>query len=377
MKNLLVGNGINCQFDKNSYTSKEIVLRILKNCTRSDFPKEIIVDAPFLLTDHLGQLYLQARTALAGKLDQYAISSEDKESLCAFKEKYTAKAKTLLMTDICFEDYYLLHDLVCRASHIDNTDQVIARESMRTAYLFAIYNDGKLNELYRQYPEHVVRFLNSHDIIFTTNYDSNIENATGRKVNHIHGQFDRLSDVYNVDSLRNKLPDSPMDGFTIDPHYFYLYSNAITTHCGSYKEFLISQTSTANLTIAKMAEAYNINSAIKAEVDTWLHNDNPIVKNLGYAITIKAAHPSECFSEQYDFDSFRKMEGNLDIVGLSPWNDFHIFRAIDNAALSECIYYFFSVDDCKTVSELLSSLSAKGMLHFKHVDEIWENNNAE
>ena len=37
MRNLLVGNGINIQFDNTNYTTQQIVLRILKNCDRDDF----------------------------------------------------------------------------------------------------------------------------------------------------------------------------------------------------------------------------------------------------------------------------------------------------------------------------------------------------
>lgn len=32
MKNILVGNGINIEFDNKNYTTESIVLRILKNC---------------------------------------------------------------------------------------------------------------------------------------------------------------------------------------------------------------------------------------------------------------------------------------------------------------------------------------------------------
>ena len=42
MRNLLVGNGINIQFDTKNYSRQEIVLRLLKNCDRDDFPSHII-----------------------------------------------------------------------------------------------------------------------------------------------------------------------------------------------------------------------------------------------------------------------------------------------------------------------------------------------
>lgn len=42
VRNLLVGNGINIQFDAKSYSRQEIVLRLLKNCDRDDFPSHIL-----------------------------------------------------------------------------------------------------------------------------------------------------------------------------------------------------------------------------------------------------------------------------------------------------------------------------------------------
>lgn len=377
LKNLLVGNGINCQFDHTSYTSSQIVLRILKNCARLDFPSDIIVDSPLLLKDYLGTLFLNARKVIAGHYDVFALSPAEKESLYAFKDQYSARIVHLKMTDICFEDYYLLHDLTCHSIQIGNPDQYTVREAMRVAYLYAIYNDGKINELYRKYPSHVIDFLQHHDYIFTTNYDLNLEKATGKSVNHLHGQFDRLSDVYNEESLRNHLPDCPIKGYNINPRYLYLYSNAITTHSGSYKEFYITQTTTANATIQKMANAYSTDPKIKEQVDTWLTCSNTLVNNLGHAIVIKALNPELCFTEQYDFVSFERMSGELDILGLSPWNDFHIFRAINNSSIHNCTFYYYDKNDCEKVAELLPLLSTEGRLIFKSADEIWEKKHAE
>lgn len=54
MNNLLVENGINIQFNKTDYTTQQIVLRILKNCDRDDFPSHIIVNFPYLLKNYIG-----------------------------------------------------------------------------------------------------------------------------------------------------------------------------------------------------------------------------------------------------------------------------------------------------------------------------------
>lgn len=97
----------------------------------------------------------------------------------------------LRITDIGFEDYYLIHDLVCHKMKVYNPEQFYIRESMKVAYLYSIYNDGKINQLYKNYPRLFIEFLIKFDNIFTTNYDSNIELATGKEIFHIHGQFDK------------------------------------------------------------------------------------------------------------------------------------------------------------------------------------------
>lgn len=372
MKNLLVGNGINIQFNKTDYTTQQIVLRILKNCDRDDFPSHIIVNFPYLLKNYIGQLYLEAREILAGSYDIYATGTAEKESLESFKKQYGSKADQLRITDIGFEDYYLIHDLVCHKTNTHNPDQFYIREAMRIAYLYAIYNDGKLNTLYENYPEAFVDYLLDFDNIFTTNYDANIELATHKQAYHIHGQFDKKSDVYLSSSFRNQLPDAPIRDIDVDENYFYLYSNALTTHCGAYKEFQIKQIPQANGAVEKMAIAYNNNPDVRKDVDSWTRESNKLTANMGYAIQLKAANPSLTFSDNFHFDIFKSITGTIEILGLSPWNDFHIFESINDSMVDECIYYYFSDSDCGIIKSLLPNLDAQGKIRFMSVKTFWE-----
>ncbi len=66
--NLLIGNGVNIQFNKTDYTTQQIVLRILKNFDRDDFPSHIIVDFPYLMKNYIGRLFLESRKIVAGEL---------------------------------------------------------------------------------------------------------------------------------------------------------------------------------------------------------------------------------------------------------------------------------------------------------------------
>lgn len=371
MKNLLVGNGINIQFDNESYTTQQIVLRALKNFERDDFPSHIIINYPYLMKNYFGKLYLEVREILKGNYDKYANCSAEKSSLSAFKEQYSSKLSTLRITDIGFEDYYLIHDLVCHKLGVVNPDQFYVREAMKTAYLFSIYNDGKLNLLHQNYSDSFKHYLNTFDNIFTTNYDSNIDSVVNKNVCHIHGHFEELSDVYNTNSFRNKLPDTPIKEIEVDSNYYYLYSTAITTHCGDYKEIELKQSSSANKTVTNLANAYLNDPKIKIEIDKWILDSNTITSNLGYAIQLKASHPDLSFTDHYHFERFRAIEGSLEILGLSPWNDFHIFEAINLSKIEGCIYYYYTKDQCSRIKELLPNLIRDNIIVFKDTKEFW------
>ena len=373
MRNLLVGNGINIQFDPQSYTTKQIILRILKNCDRDDFPSHIIINDPYLMKNYIGRLFLEAREVLKGEYDSYTHSSAEKEALTSFKEQYTKNLETLKITDIGFEDYYLIHDLVCHKTNTVNPEQYQIRESMRVAYLLSIYNDGMLDELHKMYPLSLIEYLQSFDSIFTTNYDSNIDSVVNNEVYHIHGWFRQKEAVYDAESFRNQLPDAPIKNTTIDENYYYLYSNALTTHCGAYKEFQLKQHSYANEAIKKLAVAYQTNPQVKNDVDSWIVDPNHIVANMGYAVKLKIENPNLTFIDNYHFDKLSIIKGKLEILGLSPWNDFHIFETIDKSNLEKCIYYYFSEEQRDKVQNILPNLSKKGALHFYPLQEFWRN----
>lgn len=375
MINLLVGNGINMEFDKASYAPQQIVLRILKNCDRNDFPSHIIVNFPYLLKNYIGQLYLESRKIILGEYENFTSSPTEKKALEAFNERYSDKINTLRITDIGFEDYYLIHDLLCHKTNMQNPEQFYIREAMRISYLYSIYNDGKLNQLYLKYPEAFIKYLSCFDSIFTTNYDSNIESATGKEAFHLHGQFDKKSDVYIESSFRNQLPDTPIKNIEIDENYFYLYSNALSTYSGAYKEFQIKQSSQANSCIEKMAIAYNSNPKVRKEINSWIESSNTLTENLGYAIQLKASNPFLTFPDNYHFDTFKSITGTLEILGLSPWNDFHIFESVNSANLDKCIYYFYEESECDVIKNLLPRLNRKGILKLNSVKLFWSDFN--
>ena len=313
-----------------------------------------------------------AKDISEGKHDKLAILSAEKAFLPEFKAKYDSNFfKTARITDICFEDYFFVHDMVCRMTKTTNPEHSTVSEALRIAYIYAIYNDGKINKLYQLYPLSFISFLKEHEFLFTTNYDLNLESVVPAKVIHLHGQFDRYGDVYDIESLRNKLPDAPAKTIAIDPGHAYLYCNAITTYNGNYKESIIKQTDVAMAGIRKIARAYETDRKLQAEIDSWITSDNIMVRNMGFAVKEMAAHPEYSFTNHYHWDEFEKMKGELDILGLSPWNDFHIFTAIDAANLDSCTYFYFSETEMNQVQSLLPILHGSNKLSFRDAKLFW------
>ena len=77
---------------------------------------------PYVTKNYIGKLFLAAREAIDGEFDKYTNCTAERKGLDDFKQRYADKKKSLRITDIGFEDYYLIHDLFCHKSHIYNPE---------------------------------------------------------------------------------------------------------------------------------------------------------------------------------------------------------------------------------------------------------------
>lgn len=367
MKNLIVGNGINIQFGGSDNTNKSIILRAIKSCKESDFPKHIIVDTPDFMLTMIGYLFLEVQALLKDGYEKYAISTDEKEGLKGLKDRYK-NYPNLKLADIGFEDYYLIYDLFCHKNKIVNPEKHHIREAIKCLFLHSIYNKGKVNQIYSNYPEKLIDFFNNFDNIFTTNYDKNIETFSGKQVLYLHGAFHIKSDVYNPESIRNKLSDKPIDNCVIDDNYFYLYSNALTSYSGYSKKFSITQGSNANSSVEKFAKGYIENEIVHKDVDSWKNNDNKLLNNLYESIMLKLESPDLKFDESYPIKQFQEVNDSIEILGLSPFNDTHIFDSInENANIKSVVYYFYDIDEKDIVNNILNKMDVT----FISVKDLW------
>lgn len=365
-KNLLIGNGVNIQHGGNDFSNAAIVLRTLRNYKCNDFPAHIINTEPVLAKSLMGFLFLAARGIINGKYDRYVTCSAERQGIAEFKSKYADKA-TLKMSDIGFEDYYLIFDLFCHKRCINNPERYYIREALKWGFINAIYDAGRVNTLANDYSSEFVSWIKEFDTIFTTNYDQNIENATGMDVYHLHGDFATRQEIYKKGSFRNQLSDHPADNAIVDENYPYLYSTVLSTFSGDYKQYYMEQSELANSAIENMARAYDENESVKANINNWENDENELVARLHESIVLKVKNPELKFDVQYPIRVLKDIKGELVILGLSPYNDRHLFDLINKTNLEKCTYFYYDTSECSVIKQLLGRIE----LIFKDVRAFW------
>lgn len=368
MKSLIVGNGVNIQYGGIENNNTGIVLRTLKNFEEPDFPKHILLNDPIDGKSYIGYLFFEVNKMLAGKYDSYTQSTTERIALNDFVKRYNCR-KSLKITDIGFEDYYLIHDLLCHKLKIDNSEKYHVSEALKCFFLNSIYNHGKVNEIYHNFPEAFVLMLRTFGQIFTTNYDSNIEQATGKEVFHLHGGFSCRSSIYSPDSFRNHLSDKPYEHCMIDENFPYLYSTALTTYSGDYKQYSMTEAINANAAVEKFAIAYQDNPEVRESVDSWENDRNNLVARLRESVLLKIDNPDLKFQEHYPIRQLREIYGSLVILGLSPSNDYHLFQIINESNVKNCTYYYLDKSECELISDSLPNKD----LEFSNVLALWGN----
>jgi len=366
MKNLLIGNGINIQYGGKNYTNKEIIKRAIHNTRTRDINPDLYAIEILQLFEIM---FKEFNNIINGKYDAFALNNIEKSSLINFKKRYAKIYKNLKIYDVGFEDHFLIFELFCRKNNVKNPELYDFRGLLKRFILDSIFNDGEIQNLHKLFPLKLKTFFNNFNNIFTTNYDKNLEIFIEKTIIHLHGAFNVLDDVYNPDSFRNKLSDNPASETPVVKGYEYLFSNALISFSGKSKSNSVKNPSRANAGITKFAEGIKNNLSFHKKIEAWSKSDNNILKNLGEAILLKDNDSSLSLNDYYSFKEFENMKGTLSIIGLSPFNDDHLFSKINcNREIKSLNYYYFSNTEINSVSNLLKD---KKDVSFINVESLW------
>lgn len=364
MKNLLVGNGLVIQFGGADYTNSSIILRSLRKIASGNFPSHLY---PNECADLLKALHREYSVILKGKYDRYAIASFEKSALDSFKYRYSSRPK-LKIDEIGLEDYFLIFELLHNKLGIGNPDRYNHRGVLRRMFLDSIFNNGDIQILHNNFPSTLSNFFEKFDVVFTTNYDNNLEHSCNKDIYHLHGSFHVLDEIYDKNSFRNQLSEDLLDSEKVDPSFIHLYSNCLVSYVSDLKAYSMNQADLANSAMDKFAEAYRTDESARSQIENW-ENADPITRRLAEAIRKKASDPTLLHRQQYSAKKLGEITGSLSIVGLSPYNDNHVFAQInDNEGITSIKYYYFNKHEFKEIRSLLDRHEVEAT----DVRELWK-----
>lgn len=234
------------------------------------------------------------------------------------------------------EDYMLLFKLFDAQWSGEQKVYSSVEQALRWLFLDALYNDGKLQMVYQKMPG-VGELLSRYDNIFTVNYDTNIDKIASKKVYHLHGSFETLHHEYDPETLKGWAIQTVKGRLhTYIRGKEYLYCNAILGFSGDDKWKKIKQ----------------YNNIYESTATKILRDQHPELK-----------------MEPYPFAEFESISGELDIVGLNPNNDSHLFQIINsNKQLSEVVYYYHDEKQADKAKAVLLNVHVTPM----KVSELWD-----
>lgn len=362
MNHILIGNGLIIQYGGSDYLNDKIIDRAYELLNANDFPGFAF---PSEIGDWIKLLFLTIPEIVNGDFDHYAVIGNEKNDLIAFKERYRNVKR---INQVGFEDYFFIHQLYCRKNKVNNPDRFYIQEHIKRFFIHSIYNSGQINQVRKNFPEGLKDYLMTFETIFTTNYDSNVEMFLGKDIFYLHGAFHYLDDPYDPKSLRNYLSDRPLDTAPNLTGYEYLFSNCISYSSGELKDSMGMQGKLANEALEKFRIAFEQNSELKSEIDKWKDADNSLVNKLYESIVLSSNDNSLKYTNNYFLSDFSEIKGNLTIIGLSPHNDSHIFKRLqENKDLEKIAYHFHDKREC----EILKSKIQGKNIDFKNATELW------
>lgn len=359
-KSVLLGNGVNIQFGGKAYSNRFILSRIVANarCDKYDDLFEGTLSGKEIEKLFRG-LLPTANDILDGKYDEYSIDEKEiKEAIEEFKAQNAWRSKFEHYYDIPLEDWFLLLRLHSNKD-FENTWKS-AKRGLEWMILDGIYNDGRLQEVYHKMNKSVKRFFKSYDTIFTLNYDNNIEFLTHKTVYHLHGDYSVLADSENPEVVQG-FWNTQKGKIVMSSAYPQCYCNALLNFCGQQK-YREAQTNWQNIQTSQ-----HLRKLYETDIDAFkkrraeLGMNRPVVTQI---IDTYIAHPELKIASDYHFMELENLSGELDIIGLSPQNDSHIFSCIEKSSVEKVNFYYYGQPPKK--------LPLTKPYEFKDIEKLWK-----
>lgn len=337
MKSLLLGNGINIQFGGKTYTNRFIVQRIFFNIRAGKYAplfgdSEISTDE---LLDVFRGLLTYANFTVEGKYDDNETAGDLKEAIKDFKCRYSTRITQLY--EIGLEDWFFLLELFFAKNDDLSGVSESSKQGFERIILDAIFNDGLLQRSFsidnmgsRIKQKALKKFLCGYDSVFTLNYDNNVETLTSKPVYHLHGDYSVLADSENPINILGDIRTENEQLVKFPNEFSHCNCNALLNYSGELK---LNRADT----IEQLQKIFDedMKGNIAALIAVLIKGD---VEQKQF-IKRHFEKPTLRVGTNYHFSKFRALTGELHIIGMSPSNDSHIFKCIENSNIEKIIFY--------------------------------------
>ncbi|MBR6622887.1 MAG: hypothetical protein IKK91_03165 [Ruminococcus sp.] len=364
MKSVLLGNGINIQFGGKAYSNYFIMERIRYRAKLDSYLQlfgNVLTSCEIVsILDGFVNIANDLRN---GAYDQYMDGDKGiEEAIKDFKCRYNANINASY--EIMLEDWFLLVQVFFLKNNDLTDNKTAAIQGFERLILDAIYNGGKIQELFKKMPRKVKRFFNTYDNIFTLNYDNNLEMLTKKTVFHLHGDFSVLANSENIDNVQGYIR-SQRKNLAIIKGMEHCFCNALLNYSGLLKYKTAKDFHNLIIASNKFKSQYE-NDPVFREQLSDLSRSNPYEYEM---IMTKIEHPELNMASEYHFDRFETISDELHIIGMSPNNDAHIFNLINNnKALKKVVFYYFS----ETEKNYIEENFPKELFSCEYVGDLWK-----
>ena len=223
--------------------------------------------------------------------------------------------------------------------------------------LDAIYNDGDIQTLHQTIGKSVKRWFAQYQNIFTLNYDNNVEDLTRRNVFHLHGDFRTPANSENPKTLLGYIRTQSGENIVIPDQFSHCFCNALFDYSGEHKYEIACAFEKGEKGLLALEQSGIPSEYFPAPIDQLLQTHR--------------LHPDLEFGIHYHFEEFRNLKGELHIIGMSPNNDAHIFRLINESNVQKLIFYYYSEHEIKQKLPLHQPVEYKSAVElWKHLDAL-------
>lgn len=348
-KSVLIGNGININFGGKAYTNDYIIKRILFNARANKY--DPLFDGE-ISGDEIARIFIGLSTwandISDGKYDAI-IPDEEKPILKDFKARYNWKLSHYY--EVGLEDWlFILHVYFLQNDDIaDNWSS--AKQSFERMMLDAIYNDGDIQNLHKVMGKPLKRWLLEFSNVFTLNYDNNIEDLIKRPVFHLHGDFRTPANSENPQTLLGYIRKTKGENVDIPKDFEHCFCNALFDYAGEHKYEIACAFEKGSEGLQSLEKSGIPPAFFPAPIEELLD--------------VHKKHPRLAFGSNYHFTEFKKITGELHIIGMSPNNDYHIFKLIDESNVDKVVFYSFSEGKPK------KGLPIHQEVEYRNAQELW------